>query len=162
MQVTYVKLDYAKVAKEAHLALRRLIEWFCSKEDIVAGFGEMEGEGQKYKDDPMLMRQVMGQIIPAIVANDPRKFYEFFDDFNIRISISEHPDSTDENPSFTYHNSVKKESKVANTRHEAEQNAFYDAFKLLNSKILSDATANQVRLPEQNQADEEEQQSGGN
>ena len=145
MKSTYVKLDYHRVAKDSHIALRELVQWFCSKEDIVAGFGEIEGDGEKYRKDPMLMKQLIStEVLPPLVTHDPRKLYEFFDDHNIRISITDHPDSTDEIPLFTYHNSLIKESKVANTRHEAEQNAFYDAFKLLNEKILADAKSSEV------------------
>lgn len=139
MSVTYVKLDYAKIAKDHVLSLRRLVHWFCSKEDIKQGFGSIEGEGDKYTKDPRLMLDMMGRIMPAIVSNDPRKLYEFFDDHNIRISISEHPDSINESILFTHHNSVTKTSSTAINRHEAEQNAFYEAFKLLEARLCKES-----------------------
>lgn len=132
---TYAKLDYSKVVAESPLAIRALINWFCSKEDIVNGFGAIEGEGDKYKKDPRLMREMMAQVVPAIIQNDPRKLYEFLDDNKIRISIQEHPSSTDETPLFTYYNSKVRESGVGNSRHEAEQLAFYAALKLVHISI---------------------------
>ena len=136
MTTTYAKLDYFSISQEINLALRELTNWLCSKDDIVRGFGAMEGEGDKYIKNPALMRQiVMNQVLPAMVTNDPRKLYEFLDDHQIRISISEHPDSTDENISFTYYNSAVKESHVAPSRQEAENNAFIDAMRLLQKRI---------------------------
>lgn len=136
MKTTYAHLDYMQVAKDSHLAVRAFTHWLCGKEDLIEGFGAMEGEGDKYKKDPNLMKQVVGNsVTPAIIANDPRRLYEFFDDQNIRISICEHPDSTDDVPLFTYHNSVIKNAKTAASRHLAEENALYDAFIILQKRI---------------------------
>lgn len=136
MKTTYAHLDYMKVAKDAHLAVRAFTHWLCGQEDLVEGFGAIEGEGDKYKKDPALMKQVMSNsVTPAIITNDPRRLYEFFDDQNIRISICEHPDSTDDVPLFTYHNSVVKNATTAASRHLAEELAFYDAFVVLQKRI---------------------------
>lgn len=136
MNTTYAHLDYPKIAASSHLAVRALTHWLCAQPDLIEGFGAIEGEGDKYKKDPMLMKQVMGSsVTPALVANDPRRLYEFFDSQNIRISICEHPDSTDDVPLFTYHNSVMKNASTANSRHDAEEKAFYDAFAILEKRI---------------------------
>lgn len=136
MKLTFVHLDYAVVASKYHHSLREFTQWLCSKEDMIEGFGSLEGDGDKYKKDPMLMRQIVSSsVTPAMITNDPRKLYEFFDDHNIRISITEHPDSTDQSPLFTYHNSVIKNSSTAPDRHTAEQSAFMDAFSILEKQI---------------------------
>lgn len=136
MKTTFAKLDYMKVTKEAHLSVRAFTHWLCGQEDLIEGFGSMEGDGDKYKKDPTLMKQVVtNSVTPAIISNDPRRLYEFFDDQNIRISVAEHPDSTDDVPLFTYHNSVIKNANTAATRHIAEEAAFYDAFAILEKRI---------------------------
>lgn len=137
--LTYSHLDYDLIVKECKLSIRDVIKWFSTRQDLIEGLGATEGDGAKYKNNPRELLVLMGQAVPVIIANDPRKLYEFFDDRDIRISIASHPDSTDDElndtPKFTYYNSVVKESKTAKTRGEAETNAFYDAFKLLEKRI---------------------------
>jgi hypothetical protein len=137
--LTYSHLDYDSISKEYRLSVRDIIKWFSSREDLIEGLGAIEGGGNKYKDNPRELLVLLGQVVPVIIANDPRKLYEFFDDRDIRISIASHPDSTDdesnETPKFTYYNSVTKESRTAKYRGEAETNAFIDAFKLLEKRI---------------------------
>lgn len=135
MKVTYTHLSFDRVSKDYKLSLRKFVHWLESKPDLIEGFGAMEGDGEKYKKDPKGFHDLLSGMMPSIVQNDPRKLYEFFDENNIRISITEHPDSSDDLVIFTYFNSTKKTSKVVDSRGEAEQEAFYDAFAILEEKI---------------------------
>jgi hypothetical protein len=135
MKTTYFKLDYDQIVKSYPLSVKHSVKWLASKEDIIQGLGAIENDGEKYKNNPNLLYELIGQIMPAIIQQDPRKLYEFFDENNIRISILDHPDSKDDNISFTYHNSVTNTSNVSPTRGEAEKCAFNDAFKLMEENL---------------------------
>jgi hypothetical protein len=78
----------------------------------------------------------LGNFIDMIIAYDPRKLYDVFDSLGCRIFILDHPDGGlegDDPTAFVFYNSIKRESKSAPTRIQAEQLAFVDAFELLNN-----------------------------
>ncbi len=80
---------------------------------------------------------ILTKFVDMIITYDPRKLYDVFDSLGCRIFILSHPDgslSEDVDPTnFLFYNNIKKESKSAATRVEAEYHAFTDAFELLNN-----------------------------
>lgn len=133
-KLTYAHLDYDDIKVKYPLCVREIIKWFANREDIVQGLGAMEGEGGKYQNNPKELFTVLGNIVPAIIANDPRKLYEFFDDKACYISIAHSGDDNGE-PLFTYLNSITKTSKVVASRGVAEYEALMDAFAILEERV---------------------------
>ena len=70
-------------------------------------------------------------LIDLVLSSDPRKLYDFFDQNDIRISISYNK----ETKMFTYVNDQLMQSSVSNDRATAEVKAFEEAFKTLEAML---------------------------
>lgn len=128
MKATYLKLDYEGINKVYPKSVQKVIEWFCSREDIIEGLMGMDGNTAT-KDE---IKAAFTQIVPTIIQHDPRKLYEFFDDQKIVIYIEHLPDSDNR---FVYHNSKVSHSHPADDRIEAERGGFIDAFDVLEKEL---------------------------
>lgn len=127
----HLTLSYDKVQKEFPKAVEDIIKWLSSKEELKEAIVS-EAEG-KISDDELMM--AVGQIAPMIIQFDPRKLYEYFDENNVKIFISSHPDSNDV---FIHHNSVVGHSYPANSRIEAEEQAFLEAFSVVEKRLVNE------------------------
>lgn len=126
----YLSLDYEIIKSTYPLSLDRIEKWFLSREDI--------REGMKQMGTNIEQGEVLKQFVGMIIQHDPRKLYDVFDNFNVRIFISEHPDDVflgeGENKRMVYYNSYARQSKPADSRIDAEEKAFMDAFNVLENQ----------------------------
>lgn len=138
-KATYLKLDFDGVIyPKFPQSVKAITNWFCSREDIINGLLGIDG-GEATKEE---IRGIMGQIVPVIIQNDPRKLYEFFDDQGIIISIAVH---TDLEGRFIYFNSKENHSFSADNRILAEEGAFLGAFSVLEKELQAKGGTNEER-----------------
>jgi len=132
---TYLKLDFDGVIYPKYpQCVKAITNWFASREDIIMGLIGIDGGDMTDEASKNQIRDLMVQIVPVIIQNDPRKLYEFFDDQGIRIFIGDHPDG---NTMFTYHNSRINHSFSAENRIDAEKGGFLGAFDVLEKELQS-------------------------
>lgn len=129
----YLNLDFSKIQAACPKAVKEVIEWFCNKKDLIEGLIGMDGGNAKKEE----IQEAMKHVVPMIIQYDPRKLYDFFDDWEIIISISQH-----EGDMFTVHNSRTKHSVAAENRAEAELIGFTEAFKELEKQLSDEKASN--------------------
>ncbi len=126
---TYLKLDFDGVIYPRFpQSVKAIVDWFSSREDIVEGLMGIDG-GAASKDE---IREILKLVVPAIIQNDPRKLYEFFDDKGILISIAlVDPGDT----RFAYFHNKDYHSFSADNRILAEEGGFMKAFEYLEKEL---------------------------
>lgn len=123
MPTIFPTLDYIKFEARYPKSVAKIQEWLFEQEELK----QMENqliEGQ----DPV---EAKSQFTAMLIQLDPRKLYEVLDSLGIRISITYN--STTE--MWTFFNSKDDYSYTANSRIEAEQTAFDDAFEELEKSL---------------------------
>lgn len=133
---THLILDYEQISRKYPKTIEGIIKWLSDKQEVVEALVE-NGEAGNNRESIL---ETLGQVVPMIIQFDPRKLYEFFDQRNVRIFISGHPDN---DSIFIYHNSATNHSYPADSRIEAEEKAFIDAFAVL-EKELKDGESKEV------------------
>lgn len=123
MPTIFPTLDFIKIEARYPKSVDKIEQWLFEQEELK----NMEGQLTDGQDPAEAKRQFTGMLIQL----DPRKLYEVFDALGIKISITYN--STTE--MWTFFNSKDDYSYTANSRIEAEQTAFEDAFEELEKSL---------------------------
>lgn len=123
MTTIFPTLDYEKFAARYPKSLEKIQEWLFQQEELQG----MTTEIANGRD----VNEAKAQFTAMIIQLDPRKLYEVFDALGIKISIT-YNSTTD---MWTFFNSKDDYSYTANSRIEAEQTAFDDAFEELENSL---------------------------
>lgn len=125
---TETLLDADELRSKYPVAMAKVDSWFVSDQRLGSFMRE---QGVDLSDFTVLV-----PLVNTVIRYDPRKLYDVFDSMGCHVFVREHPNGDlkdEESPQFVYYNSIKRESKVAPSRLEAERKAFTDAFELLNN-----------------------------
>lgn len=128
--MNYLKLDYSDIRAKYPKAVKKLEEVFARDESIIQGLTQMgldlgvvAKRGEK--------EDIIERIMAAIIHSDPRKLYDIFDDLNIIIEVSYNSFIN----MWTYHNSVLQQSGTTDSRIQAEEKGFVQAFETLENQL---------------------------
>lgn len=123
MPTIFPTLDYQKIEARYPKSLAKIQEWLFQQEELQGMTTEMA--------DGRDVDEAKAQFTAMIIHLDPRKLYEVFDALGIKISITFNKESN----MWTFFNSKDDYSFTANSRIEAEQTAFDDAFEELENSL---------------------------
>lgn len=116
---TFPTLDFLQVKARYPKSVEKIKEWIFSQP-------EFNSEDFVDANHPEESKE---QFTGLLIQMDPRKLYDIFDSFGIYISISYTANV------WIFHNNKDEAGFSANSRHEAEQSAFHDAFEILEKTL---------------------------
>lgn len=123
MNTIFPTLDYERIEARYAKSVEKIKEWLFQQEELSNMSAEMTGG----KD----LEEAKLQFVATLIQLDPRKLYDIFDALGVKISIMYNKESS----MWTHFNSKKDYSYTANSRIEAEQTAFEDAFEELEKSL---------------------------
>lgn len=123
MPTIFPTLDYEKFQARYPKSIEKIKEWLFEQEELAKMTDDMVVNGNP--------EEAKTQFTAMIIQLDPRKLYEVFDSLGVKISIT-YNTSTE---MWTFFNSKDDYSYTANSRIEAEQTAFDDAFEELENSL---------------------------
>lgn len=119
----FPSLDYLNIEARYPKSIIKIKEWLFSQDELMK-------QTENFVD-PKKPEESKRQFVGMIIQMDPRKLYDVFDALGIYISVT-YNKSIDV---WTFYNSHQEYSYTADTRIQAEQTAFHDAFEYLEKTL---------------------------
>lgn len=123
MPTIFPTLDFIKIEARYPKSVAKIEEWLFQQEELKNMGSEFIGD-----QDP---EEAKKQFTAMLIQLDPRKLYEVFDSLGVKISVT----YNNVTEMWTFFNSKDDYSYTANSRIEAEQTAFDDAFEELENSL---------------------------
>lgn len=122
----FPSLDFVQVKARYPKAVAKIQEWVFSQPELLSTTDEFI--------DPKDPEKSKEMFVGLMVQMDPRKLYDIFDSLGVHVSVFL-GDVGHWNYEVQETGDLDAVLYSADTRHEAEETAFHDAFELLENKL---------------------------